>query len=472
MPEQTETFDSISDKVCAALKRLARLTGVGQDVDQAQSKAFAAALQAYSIPDPVDLNPASEQRNILNETRTVLESLNDRLNDEGAMLDHRIRNTLARQSDAVQSDLEAFENGLSPLAKALWASGNAVLNTWDVVTTVIGPDKAQIPRSLTSQLRSITIFIQYLMTPTGSHAQMLDMTVQRSLMILPGTITYTIAIARDIYGSKGYIAGNITSSLALLIVVVILMEKPKALDDRRLKAHLNSLVSSDIELAPSTSILADLDIAAEELEELRALLRKVATPFRLGDATSSQLAHLNGTMTTLLTSLRIVARGKQQPKEPNPDRLKKYGVGVIGAALVATVLLSTIKNPALFASNLQWAIYYLYRLTKSAEDSAHTLRHTSELFCNAGAVMLIALPLVSAPLLQKGPDVFEKDRALLTRNTALLMAIQSLAIRYIAPLGLALLAAPAYLFGLLASLSRGSNQSKITDVTDDGTPRP
>lgn len=441
-------------------------TAAGGDLKQAEGAQLVEALKAYTIgqhqPDNSNVF-ALEQVNFLEELADKLNTLNANLEEAGA--DAVLTSLFNAQTGAVSTDIDAYEGGLPLLTRLVWGAGNTILNSWDLITTFIGPDEAQIPRNITSQLRTVTLLLGYLMSPTANSKQILDMSVQRSLMILPGTITYTIAIALDVYGSAGYSAANIASSLATLIIIVLAMEQ----GDLRMRHTIRNYIkpgAGDVNLGEA-DLSAMLNTSADEISELQALIRDVSSDFTIGAATNNHGTHFNSAIDKLINGLRTIAMRQIPEAAPNVDRAKKWCVVGFGGALVGGVLLSSYKNPSLMAANLQWAVFYLYRLVKSAVNPSHRVRDTMELFCNAGAMMLLAFPLVSVPLLTDGPHAF-KDRTRLVRNTALLVLLNSLLVHKIGPAGLVIMSGLAKLVTWMRGMIVDNSQEAGEDTHDWG----
>lgn len=441
------------------------MTAAGGDLEQADGTRLVEALKSYTYGQhqPDRSNVFALEHNLLDGLADKLDTLNFNLEEAGA--DAVLTSLFHAQTGAVSADIDAFESSLPLFARLVWGAGNTILNSWDVITTFIGPDEAQIPRNITSQLRTVTLLLGYLMSPTANSKQILDMSVQRSLMILPGTITYTIAIALDVYGSAGYTAANIASSLAALLVIVLAMEQ----GDLRMRHTIRNYIkpgAGDVDLGEG-DLSEMLNKSADEISELQALIRDVSSDFTVGAATNNHGTHFNSAIDKLINGLRTIATRQIPKAAPNVDRAKKWCVVGFGGALVGGVLLSSYKNPSLMAANLQWAVYYLYRLVKSAVNPRHQVRDTMELFCNAGAVMLLAFPLVSVPLLTDGPDAF-KDRTRLVRNTALLVLLNSLLVHKVGPAGLVIMSGLAKLVTWVRGMIVDKHQEAEEDTHEWG----
>ncbi|KSV63384.1 hypothetical protein N183_35625 [Sinorhizobium sp. Sb3] len=407
---------SLASLALQQLQQLASHTTAGRDLDQAESNQLVEALKHFP-----DKQPPLSERLVINEL-DVMKALSAKLKELDAKLKDEIRDPkilalYRRQTKEALEGADALDHGLSVFTRWVWGIGNALLNAGDVVTTVIGPDRAQIPRNLAPQFRSVTVLLQYLMTPTASKAQLTDISVQRTLMILPGTITYAIAIALDVYGSTGLTAASIASSLALLLVVIIASKQQPITEHRRMQLHLKKQ-AGDIERGQDV-LDPSIGDTVEEVEQLKAIIIDVASELKLGHATSSQVTRVVAKINRLSSYVRAQMTGELVELKDNPDAREKRAFVGMGMFLVLGVVATTAKNPSVLASNVQWAAYYMFRLIESARAKAHRARDTKEIFTNAGALMIFALPLVSAPLMANGPNAFNDRNTLLACTVTL-----------------------------------------------------
>jgi hypothetical protein len=421
------------------LKEVALFTTPGDDVDQAQSAAFAHALTAFETgADPITMSEDEQScYNLLEHLSAILKFLNTALEEEGAVLSGDVQGLLQFRSDEVGKEAEPFESPASGLVRTIWGIGNGLLIAWDATIAGVGPEPAHAPRAIVSDFRSICLFIQYLMSPTANSRQLFDMSVQRTIQILPGMIAYTIGIAiESVYGTPGYDASSITTSLALLAAIVLPGDIRNVRDNRQLKKHLERLMTltpSDIEQGGELRDLQDkLQLTIEELIEVQGLIRDTAARFHQGHATSAQTTVLDTAMQSLTTGLEVVTKEKFPDQPEDPDRKKKLSVLGLGVGLVGVTFASSVKNPMLLVSSLQWGTYYLYRLAKSAWNAVAKVRNTLELFCNAGAVMVIATPLFLCPLLAD-KHFFNTHPNLLKIFSSMLVAYNTLFVHHIGP---------------------------------------
>lgn len=443
------------------LKRIALFTTVGDDLNQAQSAACVKALKAYrgGSRDLLDWDDEAEtQYNLIEELAIRLKRFNDRLAEEGLPRD--VESLLARQAKDYETEAQAFNEGLSWVGRLLWAIGNGAQVAWSTSVATRGRERALIPTELPQAWRTVFIFAQYLISPTANNWQLLDMTLQRSIMLLPNLIPYTLSFWLDIYGTPSYTWGSAGGALALVFVAIILHEQRSIRDRRIFDNYLVSLASDNaVELAPQLPVPLQLEI--DEIKEVQFIIDHVINSFPLGNATSGQHARMNTAANTLFRSTDTVIERRPVDKRPNVHRRAKYYVVGMGDALIAFTLAASARNPSVLVSNLRWAAFYHYKLQRSAENSSHKPEHTLELFCIAGAMMMFGLPLVSAVLLFGGRDFFEDDRRLFN-HTAAMMSLQSTVVHHVGP---AALNAPK-LPGLVRRWLGGKDLTEATTETE------
>lgn len=411
-------------------KKLLLGTTIGDDLNQAQTAAVIKALKKYRGGNDhvLDLNDdAQREYDLIEELATRLRKLNEKLEQEG--LPQAVKNLLKRQSLDYEKEAKAFDGGLSPVARLLWAIGNGTQVAWAASIATLGQEKALIPTELPQAWRTIFIFAQYLTSGASSDGQLLDMTLQRSIMLLPNHIPYTLSFFLDVYGTPSYKWGSAAGALALVFLVIVMHEQRGLRDHLILDNYLKSLSSPDVEGLPALPSCLQVDI--DEAREIQMIMDDVLREFELGNAGSNQQTRVKNAANMLFKSADAVIQGRPIEKIPNVQRKEKYIPVAMADLLIGLTLFASKDNPAVLVTNLRWASYYQYKLLSSAESPKHTVKDSEEIFCNMGAMMSFGLPLVSFPLMDD-KDIFE-DKQRLIIHTAAMMILQSTIVHLVAP---------------------------------------
>lgn len=398
----------VGSEAIALSKKAVCNTTVYTDLDQAQSLPFVHTLKDYSTAPERD--GSSEVRDLVAELQTQLLELETKLehNDAQSLLSNQIRHVLSRWMRKSKAALGAFDKSAGLAMRLAWGTWNGLLICWEIGATAYGQEKAYFPQRLSTQTRSICIFAQYLLAPAPSNGQLLDMTIQRTTMNLPNQITYTTSFFVPIYGTTGYKWGTIAASLALVALIIIPKETILVRDRWAIKANNKKLQQLSADKRRSADrFAAQLRPHTEKIKSLAGKIQAVKSTFKIGHGTNSQHTRMQSSISRLLRCIEAVSEGVDKKKVPNEDAKIKFTVVGFGGILVAITLISCFRNPVLFVQQLQWAVWYTYRLVRSAVDPAHQVRDTLELASIAGAVNWIALPFVSIPLLVRGADAFD-----------------------------------------------------------------
>lgn len=379
-------------------------TTVYTDLDQAQSKPFVQSLKEHHGLSTNESCP----RNLVVELQQSLTDLESKLESSDALISPRMRPVLSRWLRKSKAAVGAFYTPAKLPMRLSWATWNGLLICWEIGATAYGREKAYFPQRLATQTRSICIFLQYLMAPAPSNGQMLDMTIQRTTMNLPNQITYTASFFVPIYGTPGYKWGTIAASLALVACIIIPKEAILLRDRWAIKANnkRRRQLSNEAEKEAEAFAL-QLNPYTTKVQSLAAEIAAVKTTFKTGHGVNSQHTRMQSSISRLLRCIDEISEGVDKKKLPNDDAKLKFTVVGFGGVLVAVTLISCFRNPVLFVQQLQWAVWYTYRLVRSSVDPAHRVRDTLELASIAGAVNWIALPFVSIPLLVRGADALD-----------------------------------------------------------------
>lgn len=429
------------------IKAIARNTTIGNDTDQAQSHAMVEALKAHAAPQhdllswedgsshkkTLEEYLANEQTrynyNLIKELSKRLKELDDLIAEEG--LPNDIEELLRRHAKDYENEAKQFDGGLSNVSRLLWAIGNGAQVGWAVGIATTGPERALIPTELPQAWRTVFVCSQYLLSPTASNWQLLEITLQRSIMLLPNHIPYTLSFVMDIYGTPGYKWGSAGGALGLVAVVIAMKEQRGLRDRHTLNKFLeNPNFENAIEMGNSQSTALQLKVF--EIQEISLIIDDVVAQFERGNATDNQYARMGSAASTMFRSSKAVIEKRRAEKAPNPYRAKKYAIVGFGDTLIALVLWASSRNDAVLVTNLRWAAYYHYLLNSSAENHKHTPKQTFEIFSMAGAMMIFGVPLVSAVLLFEGPETFLDDQRLVN-HTAAMMSLQSTIVHLVGP---------------------------------------
>lgn len=423
---------TIFEKLFENLKRISLFTTVGDDLNQAQNAACIKALKAYGAGsrDLLAWDEDTEtQYNLINELAIRLKRFNEKLAEEG--LPPRIESLLARKVKDYETVAQAFNEGLCPTGRLLWAIFNATQVAFSLWGAITGPERALIPTELPQAWRTILVLTQYLSNPATENWQQLEITLQRSLMLLPNLIGYILSFKLHTYGTAVSTWSSAGGSLAFVSGVIALHEGPGYWDRRTLKKYVASLASDNApERAPQ--LPTNLQTEIDEIKEVQLIVDEVISSFELGNAAANQSANLRTAANAVFNSTDTVIQGRVAEKPKNIHRREKYYIVGMGDILILAVLGASARNPSVLVANLRWAAYYHYKLTSSAENPAHNPEHTMELFGMAGAMMIFGVPLVSAVLIIGGKDYFEDERRLVG-HTAAMMVAQSTVVHRVGP---------------------------------------
>ncbi len=381
------------------------------DLDPRQSEAFTEAMQAFSgdlLPENLR-DDAQHHYRMLKLLQSRIQGVQEGFTPEAPELSSGFKKLLERKSSNAQREIAAFEKNLSPFLRFLWGTWNGLLILWDLTNAGRSPKKAYLAKRLPMQLRSVCLFTQYLLSPTANNRQMLDLTIQRTGMNLPNQIAATMAIALDLYGSKGLTAGTIGTSLFLVVLVTVPQDVRTFFDHQTAKKQAKLIKTFEAQqIEAEAGVVGNLKTSGKELKKAQKVFGMLRKEFNVGMATNNQATRAQSAITELLKYLQEGLGEEQTTTADNPDRAKKYSVVAFGAglAVVSIAAAAAADDLQLLVQTLQWAYWYLYRLVKSARNPAHQLRDTLELASVVGAVTLLAFPFISLPLLISGSDVF------------------------------------------------------------------
>jgi hypothetical protein len=395
-----------------ALGKVADLVPTAKnDLDPRQSQAFTEAMTAFSgelLPENLR-EDAQHHYKMLKLLQSRIKAVENGFSTEEPELSAGFKKLIERKSAKAQLEIAAFEEGLSPLLRFLWGTWNGLLILWDLTNAGRSPKKAYLAKRLPMQLRSVCLFTQYLLSPTANNRQMLDLTIQRTGMNLPNQIAATMAIALDLYGTKGLTAGTIGTSLFLVVLVTVPQDIRAFFDHRTAKKQAKLTATFETQqIEAEAGVLSTLKTSGKELKKAQKAFGLLRKEFDVGMATNNQATRALSAITDLLKYLQEGLGEEPATKADNPDRAKKFAVVAFGAGLAVVSIAAAAAGDdlQLLVQTLQWAYWYLYRLVKSARNSDHQLRDTLELASVVGAVTLLAFPFISLPLLISGPDVF------------------------------------------------------------------
>lgn len=424
-----------SDTSASFFNRLLKLTiksgralTIYHETHRGDDKKHAARIRDFTW-DRLPTNMPGETRDLLIETRGLVQQIENLLSGELSSLPKRARKVLAKKAAKASKEAGHGVNHMPALIRACHASVGLMGTAWDLTITGLGPEQALIPSQIPPNLSSLMQYWGWLSQPSANFDQIGEMHINRFINALPHRVTYTVSIFKpEFYGTKSYFLSNVLSAFGILGVILAAKDGVNANDNRIIRQYVNKL-------RPAAGTNEQFDAGCQrlmemvgELEALQMEMDSVKEGLDLSVAYDDYLSRMQSALNGLREAATMIATGTIAAKK-NKDWKPKLGALIKGCVLVGSWLASIAKAPANLAGGIRAGGYVIIRLVRALFDGGYGAKTSNTILNQTASVLLTIIPFVGIPLSIAGNSVFEEHKALLI-TSSLVTGIWQLAINH------------------------------------------